>query len=212
MYRVWIVLPLHTRGRGSLEAWAGSALSGRAPPPQGSWRGRRASPRMWTPPSTSRRTPTHRSWRRNVWSLGPGKKCHEDFNFTAHSINYLWWTPLDRELGPAIAGVLVINDISRQSKVRHLHHVLFTDETIPGCQVPMNIVVLFKISHSPTHLGTIDDDNSIHRHDNNNAPEVPCLITCCGLCTIQTSVFAGMTVSYRAATIKLSLKLHKNRR
>ena len=75
----------------------------------------------------------------------------------------------------------------------------------------MNIVVLFKVSHSSTHLGTIDDDNSIERHDDNiNVPEVPCLITCCDLCTIQTSVFAEMTANYRAATIKLSVKLDKN--
>ena len=75
----------------------------------------------------------------------------------------------------------------------------------------MNIVVFFKVSHSPAHLGTIDDDISIQRHDNNNIPEVPCLITCCDLCTIQTSVFAEMTANYRAATIKLSVKPDKNR-
>ena len=83
-------------------------------------------------------------------------------NIFFYTNKYLRWTPLDRELCSAIACVLVINDVSRKAEIRHFHHVLFSDETIPSCEVSMNVVVLFEVSHSATHLCTIVDNSSSH--------------------------------------------------
>ena len=103
--------------RRSWDSWgaaAGSGRAARAPPPRGSWRGRRASRRRWTPPSTARRTPTRRSWTRTGWSSAPeiGYLELAGRGNVESARTHLRRTPLDGELGPAVAGVLVVYNIS----------------------------------------------------------------------------------------------------
>ena len=65
---------------------------------------------------------------------------------------YLGRTPLDRKLSPSIAGILVINDISCKAKVSNLHNILCPDQTVPGGQVPVDVVVPLQVGHAPAHL------------------------------------------------------------
>ena len=74
------------------------------------------------------------------------------------NINYLRRTPLDRKLSTTIARILVIDHISGQTKVRHLDNILLPHQTIPGCQVAVNVIIFFKICHATTHLPYRNDN------------------------------------------------------